>query len=307
MELFIEERKLIAKEKWEMLLESVHSSFDDCETNKERAKRHLLNAIDAALRQRTSQAEKVGILFSGGVDSTFIALWCKKNSIPFTCYTVGIKNSQDLMYARTIAETYHFPHKHVELSLDDFETVIKKTMEILNESEIVWVSVGSVFYAAATLALSNRDTVLLTGLGAEELFAGYQRHEAALEKSHAAVHEECWNGMKNMWHRDLLRDYMIASHLNVDVRTPFMDKTVIMEAMKIHPMHKISQDEKKIIIREIAEEYGLAKEFAWRKKKAAQYGSNFVNGMDKLAAQKGFKTKKEYLQDLFKGMESRLS
>jgi diphthine-ammonia ligase len=44
----------------------------------------------------------------------------------------------------------------------------------------------------------------------------------------------------------------------------------------------------------------LKKEFAWRKKKAAQYGSNFVNGIEKLAKRKGFGTKKEYLESLLK-------
>ena len=43
---------------------------------------------------------------------------------------------------------------------------------------------------------------------------------------------------------------------------------------------------------------GLKKEFAWRQKKAAQYGSNFVRGMDKLARRAGFEFKKDYLKGL---------
>ena len=57
---------------------------------------------------------------------------------------------------------------------------------------------------------------------------------------------------------------------------------------------------KKIILREAAEFIGLKKEFAWRKKQAAQYGSNFVNGIEKLAKRKGFKMKKDYLMSLLK-------
>jgi len=77
-----------------------------------------------------------------------------------------------------------------------------------------------------------------------------------------------------------------------------MDIDVIKTAMQIHPMYKIDNLNKKIILREIAQEYGIEKEFAWRKKKAAQYGSNFVKGIDKLAKKNGFGTKKEYLQNL---------
>ena len=60
------------------------------------------------------------------------------------------------------------------------------------------------------------------------------------------------------------------------------------------------KDNKKIILREAAEFLGLKKEFAWRKKQAAQYGSNFVNGIEKLAKRKGFKMKKDYLMSLLK-------
>jgi asparagine synthase (glutamine-hydrolysing) len=63
-------------------------------------------------------------------------------------------------------------------------------------------------------------------------------------------------------------------------------------------MYKLDKENKKIILREIAEDFGLDKEFAQRKKKAAQYGSNFVKGIDKLAKKHGFTTKKEYLQSL---------
>ena len=57
-------------------------------------------------------------------------------------------------------------------------------------------------------------------------------------------------------------------------------------------------EEGQAFLREIAEDMGLDKEFAYRKKKAAQYGSNFVKGIDKLAKKHGFNTKKEYLQRL---------
>src|SRR3989338_5156899 len=134
-------------------------------------------------------------------------------------------------------------------------------------------------------------------LGSEEIFAGYERHLNAMQ-SWENVHKECWNGLKNMWERDMKRDFLIAKHNNIELRLPFLDKEVIASAMNIHPMYKISKDEKKIILREIAQEMGLPKEFAWRKKKAAQYGSNFIKGLDKLARMNRFEYKKDYLRSL---------
>jgi len=179
------------------------------------------------------------------------------------------------------------------------ENIIKKTIKILNSDDFVWVSVGSVVYASVQLALQNNIKILLGGLGTEEIFAGYARHEDALKNNDfQSVHKESWNGLKNMWSRDLLRDSKIAKHLQVELRTPYMDLEVIKAAMSINPMYKLDNENKKIILREIAEDFGLEKEFAWRKKKAAQYGSNFVKGIDKLAKKHGFATKKEYLQSL---------
>lgn len=299
MELFIKEGNLITKEKWEKLISSMETNFDILETNKERVKRKLKEVIEKAIIKRAENLGKFGILFSGGVDSTLIAFLCKKYNFDFTCYTIGLENSQDIEFAKKIAEKYDFDLKFKILSLDEFENTINNVVKILSNNEIVWVSVGSVLYATAQLALQDNIKILFGGIGTEEIFAGYQRHDEALKnKDFEALHKECWSGLKNMWQRDLLRDFKIAQHLSVELRTPYMDEQVVKTAMYIHPMYKLDKDNKKIILREMAEEFGLEKEFSWRKKKAAQYGSNFIKGIDKLSKKYGFKTKKEYLQSI---------
>lgn len=301
VECFIKNNNLISKEEWEKLISSIETKYDNLETNKERAKRELSTLIEKSIINRAEDIGKFGILFSGGIDSTLIAFLCKKYNYNFTCFTIGLENSQDIEYAKIIAQRYNFDLKYKILTMEEFEGIIKNTIKILNSHDIVWISVGSVLYATAHIALQNHQKILFGGLGTEEIFAGYQRHETALANNDfEAVHEESWNGIKNMWSRDLLRDYKIAKHLGIELRTPYMDLALIKEAMNIHPMYKIDKNDKKIILREIAEGFGLEKEFAWRKKKAAQYGSNFVKGMDKLAGKYGFETKKEYLISLFK-------
>ena len=54
----------------------------------------------------------------------------------------------------------------------------------------------------------------------------------------------------------------------------------------------------KLILRKIANELGLKKEFAFRKKRAAQYGSRFDRAILRLGKRKGFKYKKDYLKSL---------
>ncbi len=295
----VKEGRLIPEDLWIRFVDGMENSFDNLETNNERAKRKVAEAIVNAVKKRV--AVRSGVLFSGGVDSSLIAFILKKLNCNFTCYTVGIEGSDDIAWAKKVAEEYEFNFKYKLLNLNELEIVLRNVVKILNDADIVKASVGSVLYAAGKSAISDNNNVLFGGLGSEEIFAGYQRHEEALQKNNfEALHKECWNGLKNMWKRDLIRDFAIAKHLGLDLRTPFLDKDLVKAAMSIHPMFKLDNSSKKIVLREAAELIGLKKEFAWRKKQAAQYGSNFVSGIEKLAKKNGFKFKKDYLQSLLR-------
>ena len=295
----VKEGKLIPEDLWIKFVSGMENGFDNLETNQERAKRELAKSIVEAVKKRMTP--KFGILLSGGVDSSLISFIAKQLKCNFTCYTVGIENSDDIVWAKDVAKEYGLNHKVKLLTLDELEAVLKETIKILNDADIVKASVGSVLYASGKLALADGNNVLFGGLGSEEIFAGYQRHDETLQKyGYEGLHKECWSGMKNMWKRDLARDFAIAKNLGLDLRTPFLDKDLVKIAMEIHPMLKLDKTQKKIILREAAEFIGLKKEFAWRKKQAAQYGSNFVNGIEKLAKRKNFAYKKDYLQSLLK-------
>jgi asparagine synthetase B (glutamine-hydrolysing) len=295
----VKDGKLIPEDLWIKLVGGIENNFDALETNKERAKREIAEALVKTMKRRITP--KFGILFSGGVDSSLIAFIAGQLKCNFTCYTIGIEGSDDIAWAQQGAKEYGFNFKYKIMSLDELEIALKNVINILNDADIVKASVGSVLYSAGNLAIANGDNILFGGIGSEEIFAGYKRHEDSLNgNDFEALHKECWNGMKGMWKRDLSRDFTIAKKLGLDLRAPFLDKDVIKAAMNVHPMHKLDKVNKKIILREAAEFLGLKKEFAWRKKKAAQYGSNFVNGIEKLAKRKGFGTKKEYLESLLK-------
>jgi len=95
----------------------------------------------------------------------------------------------------------------------------------------------------------------------------------------------------------ITRDTAIAKAQNIDLKVPYLDEKLIEYALKIPPEFKLSITQNKIILREVAEQLGL-KEFAWRKKRAAQYGSKFARAIEKLSKRHGFKYKKDYLNSL---------
>lgn len=281
---------LIKKSSWKGYVDSL--KVKEQKISKKRAANLIKEQLVLAVKKRIPK-KRFGILFSGGVDSTLIALICRQLKADFTCYSVGVKNSEDLLFSMKIAKKLKLRHKWKELAEEELEAVVKKVAKIIKEPDVVKIGVGSVFYAAAELAKKDKVNILFSGLGSEEIFAGYERHSTAKD-----INEECWSGLKLMWERDFTRDYKIAKALNVDVRTPFLDKDLIQAAMKIPGNYKISKEIKKLILREAALLLGLDKEFAFRKKRAAQYGSKFNDMLDKIARKNGFKYKKDYLESL---------
>lgn len=256
-------------------------------TNKREVEKALIEAI-----KKRIPSEKFGVFLSGGVDSSLIAFILHKLGADFTCYSVGIKESKDLEGAREFTKQFDLAWKHKIFTFEEIEETARKTKKIFDKPDVVNVGVGSVVYACAELAKKDGVTLFFGGLGSEEIFAGYQRHEKVKD-----VNEECWQGLASMWQRDLTRDYALAKALGIRVLCPFLDDKLIITAMGISGHEKIKDGHKKAILREIAEELGLPSEIAWREKRAAQYGSGFDKAFDKLAKQKRI-SKSEYIKQL---------
>ena len=292
----VEHEKLVAEEKWVAYITSLQNDFDDLEINKERAKRRIRDALQESVKQAIVNTT-FGIMFSGGVDSSLLALLVQQHTKDFTCYTVGVEDAEDVSVSKEIAAAYGLKHKVKLLGMDEVEALTQEMVKLLG-TDVVLVSVGAVEYAVSELAKQDGVTILLGGLGAEELFCGYQRHGEAMKDGYSLVHAECWKGLKGMWQRDLARDFKVMQTAGIEFRAPFLAKQVIVEGMRLHPMFKIDASNNKLIIREIAESLGLRKEFANRKKRAAQYGSGFDKALEKLAKLKGFDGKKKYLESL---------
>jgi len=83
-----------------------------------------------------------------------------------------------------------------------------------------------------------------------------------------------------------------------ELRVPFIDHELIDHALSIPGDQKVSGGYRKYVLRKAAEKLGVPEEVSWRKKTAAQYGSNFDKAIDRLAKDNGFDHKQEYLNSL---------
>tara|TARA_B110001454_G_scaffold214809_1_gene235185 strand:- start:142 stop:1068 length:927 start_codon:yes stop_codon:yes gene_type:complete len=255
--------------------------------------------------------EPFGILLSGGVDSSIIAKICKDENAQFRCFCVGIEGSEDLKVAKEIARLLELELVFKEFELDEIEQLLMKVIDILPHPIIqddnyieymVKVSVSTVLLAAISL---GDEKLFYSGIGAEELFAGYQRHVKSVSEGGTwrgiaikELEEESWEGLKRLNNLVISRDKLISESVTKEIISPYIDDELIILAMSLSTDEKIDLVTNKKMLREIAEDLGVPREASGRKKKGAQYGSNFDKAITKLAKRNGFKLKKRYLDSL---------
>ncbi len=272
-------------------------------------KKEMINQVSGLLANAIGKRvpdKKIGLLFSGGVDSCTIALILKQLGVDFTCYTTSIvggnlKEAEDLVYAKKAAELMGLKLKIAEIKIEDVPKYLKKIVPLIEDNNVVKVGVALTLFAACESAKKDDAKIVFSGLGSEEIFAGYERHKNARQ-----INKECISGLLMMYERDLYRDDVLSMYNSVELRVPFLDRELVEYALKIPGKFKITKENNKMILREAALLLGLDKEFALRPKKAAQYGSNVDKAISKLGREEGFKYKSEYLKQFYPSHNLRL-
>ena len=254
----------------------------------ERAKQSLIKSLEYSVRIRAGK--KVGVLFSGGLDSSLLALLSSKYA-DVTLYTAGAEGSQDLEWARKVSETLGLKLKEYIFDINDVEEVIPKVVFAIEEPNPMNLAIGIPLYFATKLAKEDNRKLLLSGQGADELFGGYFKY---LENPNLMEKDLIELGEKN-----LARDDKIAMINSVEGRFPFLDLNVVRTALGTPIEFKIRNGIRKAILREAALELGLPKEVAYREKKACQYGTNSQKLLQKIAKRNGMKTR-EFADKVFR-------
>ena len=254
--------------------------------------------LDKAVKKRIHDDHKIGLLFSGGVDSTYLAKKLQDYDVDFKCYVAGLKeprlkDSRDVDKAEKAAEELGLDLEVIEINLEEVENTLPELVPLIEDNKVVKVGVALPFYLAAKQAKEDGVKIMFSGLGSEEIFAGYNRHKKSRD-----VNEECLSGLRKTYERDLYRDDVVCMKNNIELRLPFLDQDLVRYALTIDPSFKLKDGKTKYIFRKHAENIGVPKKFAWRKKRAAQYGSNFDKALDKLSNAED-KYKSEYVEQFY--------
>ena len=287
-----------------------HIDFLKNSNGKKGTKSNIFRALEKSIINKIPN-EPFGILLSGGIDSSLIAKICRDRGDEFRCFCVGIKDSEDLEAATEVSQLLNLKLVKKEYEINEIEELLEKVVRILphpiieNDNYIeymVKVSVSAVMLASINLGNEN---IFLSGIGAEELFAGYHRHSLSVNEGGKwrgnqikPLEDESWDGIKRLHNLVISRDQLIANQFMKEIRNPYIDDDLIILAMNLASEEKIKDESNKIILREIAADIGVPKIAYERKKKGAQYGSGFDKAILKLAKKNRFKHKKRYIESL---------
>jgi asparagine synthase (glutamine-hydrolysing) len=239
-------------------------------------KRHLKDLIVDSVKKRTHDLEKVGVLFSGGIDSSLLAQICVDLGVETELFSVGSEGSPDVKFAQMMADDMGL---RLHIKWVDVDLVRKCTPLVLNAIEewnLMKLGVGMTAYLAAELAHEIGLRVILSGQGADELFAGYHRYLGFYQEKGEDAQEDLWEDVMNLYQVNLERDDAVTMAHGVEMRVPYLDLPIISMAMNIPMSYKIKDNNdrlRKCILREVAAEVGVNSEVLMRPKKAAQYGS----------------------------------
>jgi asparagine synthase (glutamine-hydrolysing) len=251
----------------------------------------LYEALERSVKKR--YYKPCAIAFSGGLDSSILAAMCKDAKL----YSVGMAGSHDIKQTRSAARLLGLPdnlHLH-EITMGELESAIPNVVKAIESPDPLMVSIALPLYFASKYANSDGLRVILSGQGADELFAGYKRYESlGPEDLEISLRKDLDNIAKN----NLERDDAVTMANSVELRVPYLDKKVIELALSISPELKIHKGIRKYILRRAASKI-LPDELAWKEKKAAQYSSGIYSAMEKLARKNGYgRALKNYLVDL---------
>ena len=262
----------------------------------EKIKKQTQQLLHLAIDKRIP-AKKFGLLFSGGVDSTYLANYLTKKRYDFTCYTTVLESEtepQDLIYAKKAAKELGLKLRIKTIKLSEIPYYLQKIVPLIEDSNVTKVGVALTFYLACEMAREDGCKVIFSGLGSEEIFAGYERH-----KHSTNINQECLSGLLKLYERDLYRDDVITMDNQLELRLPFLDSVLASYSLTIPGKYKISNEATKLILRDIAFEEGISKELAYRKKAAAQYGSRMNNALSRLSKIENYNSISAYLSSFY--------
>ncbi|EDZ97209.1 MULTISPECIES: asparagine synthetase B family protein [Limnospira] len=209
----------------------------------------LKTTITSAIRSRTQTDLPLGVIYSGGLDSSIVLSQAIQNHPQVTAFTVGCEGSEDVDISRRFCRERGI--KQVVISLHPKDISLEEIKVAIRESELT--EYGDIINAVISLQLFRKIReygikVVLAGDGSDELFGGYEMY--SLDLSEPERQNLFFYKLMNLHRTELQRVDRCSMAWGVETRVPFLATPVIDLALNTPQAWKIKDGIEKWCLRQ---------------------------------------------------------
>lgn len=212
--------------------------------------------LSASVKSQLMGEVPIGVLLSGGLDSSSIAAYVHKAGARLKAYSIGLPEVNEFEFSRDVAQRFELDYVELCISQDELRQGTDRVLRELDEP----IADPACFALSRICQRIKEDvTVVLSGEGGDELFAGYNRHQIALAPGLSRDHcfleffQRCSNNIDaNDWMREKgtalhhLRyrphfdqsDSLLSGMQNFELNT-WLPENLMMKADKIAMAHSL--------------------------------------------------------------------
>jgi len=231
------------------------------------------------------------ISLSGGLDSSIIAYFLKQRKPKAIAVITEDFVSTDLTYCQIVSKEMQLPLSIYNVKTSTILEAVEDTIKILKNFNDIEIRNNVVMYLAIKWAKENGEKSIITGDGADELFAGYS---FLINKPEDELEEE----IKRVCSIMHFPTQKIGEELGISIESPFLNDSVVELAEKIPSNLKVKNEKEKRygkwILRKTFEKY-IPQQVTWREKSPMQDGAGtagLTNLFDSVIAEEKFIEKK---------------
>ncbi|MEL6151930.1 MAG: asparagine synthase B, partial [Chloroflexota bacterium] len=240
----------------------------------------IRESLVKAVKKRLMSDVPLGTYLSGGLDSTIVTAIAKQEMPHLHTFSVGVEGSEDIKNAREAAEALGTDHHEYIYTQEEMMEALPAIIYYLESYDpaLVRSAIPNYFLARMT---RQYVTVVLTGEGADELYAGY--HYLKEHNTDEELTDELVTLTSTLYNCNLQRcDRMTMAH-SIEGRVPFLDTEFIELSFAVAREMKISPDGvEKWALRKAFEDI-LPKNVAWRVKEQFSKGAGSSDMLRELA------------------------
>jgi len=222
----------------------------------------LREKLEIAVERRTPS----GVLFSGGLDSSILA-HLNRNGVALTVTLES--EGEDILYAHFLARELGLKHFYKVVDIDEALDSIPEVIKILKSFDPALPN-DLVIYFSLKMAKEKGIVRVMTGDGADELFAGYDFMKDL--KDPEGYIERIARSMT-------FSSNLIGDFLGIEISQPYLDKEFLEFSLTIPIDLKIRKEEErwwgKWILRRAFEDF-LPSESIWQEKRPMEQGSGMA-------------------------------